>query len=104
MKNCTAKRLVGPYGSWTKEELIGAHVMVSSMPISNFSKGIDGHQTCTIKDIIFRVSNDGKAITLVILDQYPGCTFGWKDLEVIGIVVKPKENGNESEESESDKT
>ena len=103
MKNCKAKRLVGPYGSWTKEELLGAHVRISSMPVSNFVKGFDCNQICTIKDISFRVSNEGKTITIITLDQFPEYTFGWKDIEVVGIVVKPINNGNESEESESDK-
>ena len=104
MENCKAKRLVGPYGSWTKEELIGAHVRISSMPVSNFAGGFDCHQVCTIKDIIFRISNDGKTITIILLDQFPDYFFTWKDLEVIGIVVKPNNDGNESEKSESDTT
>ena len=105
MKNCKAKRLVGPYGSWKLEELIGAHVRISSMPISNFAKGFDCYQICTIKEILFRISNDGKTITVIILNEFPDYFFTWKDLEVIGIVVKPKENnGNESKESETDKT
>ena len=99
MNNCKAKRLVGPYGSWTLEELLGAHVRISSMSVSNFSKGFDCHQICTIKDINFRISNEGKAITIITLDQFPEYTFGWKDIEVIGIVVKPKNNGSESKES-----
>jgi hypothetical protein len=103
VKNCKAKRLVGPYGSWTREELLGAHVKISSMPVSNFVKGFDCNQICTIKDISFRVSNEGKTITIIVLDQFPEYTFGWKDIEVVGIVVKPINNGNESEESESDK-
>ena len=103
MKNCKAKRLVGPYGSWSREELIGAHVRISSMPVSNFAGGFDCHQTFTIKDIIFRINTEGKTITVIILDQYPDYFFTWKDLEVIGIVVKPINDGNKSEKSESDK-
>lgn len=95
--------MVGPYGSWSREELLGAHVRVSSMPVSNFAKGFDCHQVYTIKDIIFRISNEGKVITIILLDQFPDYFFTWKDLEVIGIVVKPINNGNESEKSESDK-
>jgi hypothetical protein len=41
---------------------------------------------------------------VIILDQYPDYFFTWKDLEVIGIVVKPINNGNESEKSKSDTT
>ena len=107
MKNCKAKRLVGPYGSWTREELIGAHVRISSMPVSNFAiRGFDCHQVCTIKDIIFRISNEGKAITIILLDQFPDYFFTWKDLEVIGIVVKPKkkkkQTDTDSEESKEE--
>jgi hypothetical protein len=79
MRNCKAKRLVGPYGSWSREELIGAHVRISSMPVSNFAGGFDCHQTFTIKDIIFRISTEGKTITVIILDQYPDYSFTWKD-------------------------
>ena len=104
MKNCKAKRLVGPYGSWTLEELKGAHVRISSIPVSNFAGGFDCHQICTIKDITFRISNDGKTITIITLDQFTDYVFGWKDLEVVVIVVKPKGNGNESKESETDTT
>ena len=102
--NCKAKRLVGPYGYWDMTDLIGAHVRISSIPVSNFAKRIDANQVCTIKEIGFRISNDGKTITIIILDQFPDYFFTWKDLEVIGIVVKPKNDGNESEESETDKT
>jgi hypothetical protein len=56
-----------------------------------------------VKKLQRRISNDGKVITIILLDQFPDYFFTWKDLEVIGIVVKPKNNGNESEESESDK-
>lgn len=74
------------------------------MPVSNFAGGFDCHQVCTIKDIIFRISTEGKTITIILLDQFPDYFFTWKDLEVIGIVVKPINNGNESEKSESDTT
>lgn len=100
MRNCKAKRIVGPYGSWHYEELIGARVKISSMPVSNFSKGFDCGQICTIKDIVFRISNEGKTITVIILEEFPSFVFTWKDLEVIGIVVK---NEKESDESGANK-
>jgi hypothetical protein len=98
--NCECKRLVGPWGTWGYEELIGAHVVVSSMPVSNFKFGFDSERVYTIEDIYFRVSNDGKAITVVTLKEYPNMIFTWKDLEIKAIIVKPKENGEKSEESE----
>lgn len=71
------------------------------MPVSNFLKGFDADQVYTIKDIIFRVSMDGKTISVVILEENPDIFFTWKDLEVIGIKVKDNE---ESEESELNQT
>jgi hypothetical protein len=95
MNNCKCKRLVGPYGSWSTEELIGAFVRVNSMPVSNFVKGFDSSATYTIKDIYFRVTVDGKTITTITLNECPGMIFTWKDLEIKGIVVK---DGKESEQ------
>lgn len=77
-------------------DIIGAHVKVKSMPVSNFKKGFDADQVFTIKDIIFRISMDGKAISVIILEECPDMYFTWKDLEVIGITVKEDEESEES--------
>ena len=99
--NCRCRRIVGPFGSWSYKDIIGAQVKVKSMPVSNFLKGFDADQVYTVKDIIFRVSMDGKTISVVILEENPDIFFTWKDLEVIGIKVKDNE---ESEESELNQT
>ena len=96
MKNCECKRIVGPYGTWEYSDLIGSVVKISSMPVSNFRKGFDASQPCTIKDIYFRISVDGKVITVIELNEHPGMIFTWKDLKIEGILVKPKKDGENS--------
>lgn len=94
MTNCECKRMVKPHGTWTLEDLIGARVNISSMPVTNFvGKEFSSGVTCTIKDIYFRVSLDGKTITIVELEEYPGYFFTWKDLEIEAILIKPKKDG-----------
>ena len=94
MTNCECKRMVKPHGTWTLEELIGARVKISSMPVTNFAGGgFDTETPCTIKDIYFRVSLDGKTITIIELEEFPGYFFTWKDLEIEAILVKPKKDG-----------
>ena len=100
MNNCRAKRLISPYGSWKPEELIGARVRVRSLPVSNFIYNFDADQLFTISNIYIRISMDGKAITVIELDESPGHVFTWKDLEIESILVKKKEDGDESKESE----
>jgi len=95
MTNCSCKRIVKPWGTWELDQLLGAHVKILSMPVSNFY-ALDSDQDYTIKNIIFRVTETGKAITIIILDQLPDLFFTWKDLEICGIYVK------ESDEGESD--
>ena len=96
--NCRTKRIVGPYGTWDKEDLIGSHVSIASLPVSNFVGGFDNEATYTIKDIYFRISNDGKTITVIELLELPGMFFTWKDLHVRGIVVKKKEDPSDGNE------
>ncbi len=72
-----------PAGIWDFQNMIGAQVKVKSMPISNFSSGIMASDTYTIGDIYFRVSLDGKTITIIRLRELPDLFFTWKDLEVI---------------------
>ena len=84
MSNCGCKRDIDPAGIWDYENLIGAKVRVKSMPMSNFHNGVFGD--CTISDIYFRISVDGKAITIIRLKEYPDLFFTWKDLEVLKTV------------------
>ena len=72
-----------PAGIWDFQNMIGAQVKVKSMPISNFSSGIMASNIYTIDDIYFRVSLDGKTITIIRLRELPDLFFTWKDLEVV---------------------
>ena len=72
-----------PAGIWDFQNMIGAQVKVKSMPISNFSSGIMASDIYTIGDIYFRVSLDGKTITVIRLRELPDLFFTWKDLEVV---------------------
>ena len=83
MSNCGCKRDMDPAGIWDFQNMIGAQVKVKSMPISNFSSGIMASDIYTIGDIYFRVSLDGKTITVIRLRELPDLFFTWKDLEVI---------------------
>lgn len=88
MSNCGCKRDIDPAGIWDYKNLIGAKVRVKSMPMSNFHIGVFGD--CTIEDIYFRVSVDGKTITVIRLKEYPDLFFTWKDLEVLKTVNYPE--------------
>jgi len=83
MSNCGCKRDMDPAGIWDYQNMIGAQVKVKSMPVSNFSSGIMASDTYTIGDIYFRVSLDGKTITVIRLKELPDLFFTWKDLEII---------------------
>lgn len=88
MSNCGCKRDIDPAGVWDYESMIGAKVRVRSMPLSNFSK-LDYFGECTISDIYFRVSVDGKAITIIRLAEVPDMFFTWKDLEILKTTGLP---------------
>lgn len=88
MSNCGCKRDIDPAGIWDYKNLIGAKVRVKSMPMSNFHKGVFGD--CTIEDIYFRISIDGKVITVIRLKEYPDLFFTWKDLEVLSVKDYPE--------------
>lgn len=94
MNNCSCnknKRIVGPSGIWDYDQLLGAKVIVKSMPISNFFGSMcSASDKLTIKDIYFRISLDGKAITVLELNEYPGKIFTWKDLEVVELNTSSK--------------
>lgn len=93
LNSCRNSRIVGPSGIWEYEQLIGAKVKVSSLPVSNFFGCFSGggsNDLLTIKDIYFRISLDGKTITVIELTEYPGKIFTWKDLEIIELNVISK--------------
>lgn len=83
-RNCSHSKNVQPDGIWDLSNMIGAKVKIASISgyfnynVQDFSK------TYTVVDIKFRVSLDGKAITLVYLDGITG-TFTLKDLEFITV-------------------
>ena len=79
------KRIKDPSGNWDYEKLIGAKVSVKSLPVSNFFGCFDGSGNKTIKDIYFRISIDGKAMTIIELEEYPDKIFTWRDLEIIEL-------------------
>lgn len=86
--NCYHKRVTDPAGVWDYSQLIGAQVQISSMPISNLPRG--GAESlnvnvCTITDIYFKVSVDGKTITIIRLKEFPECVFTWKDLRILNL-------------------
>lgn len=84
--NCECKRLIGPSGIWSPSELVGAVVQVGSMPVSNFgSAAIDVNSKFVVESVDFRISLDGKAITVVKLKGLDDCIFTLKDLIFVGI-------------------
>ena len=92
MSRCECKQ--DPAGTWEYEDLIDSGVKVKSMPVSNFI-AIDSEATYTIEDIYFRVSLDGKIITIVKLKEIPGAFFTLRDLELVGIRKKSKQIAGE---------
>ena len=91
--NCECKRIIGPSGIWTLEELIGAKVKIGSMPISNFGNtlAIDSEQEFEVENVDFRISLYGKAITVVKLKDLDDFIFTLKDLIFTGIILKTEE-------------
>lgn len=86
MSNCSCKRYTCPDGIWDRSDLIGAHVRIQSMPASNFSVFQDADKLCTISEIYFRVTLDGKTTTIIKLEEYPNLKFTWKDLEIVELL------------------
>lgn len=84
--SCSNRRWTSPAGNWGYHNLIGATVEIKSVPISAFwETGTDLSATAgeyKVKDIIFKVTTDGKVITTVELDGLEGRVFLWKDLEL----------------------
>ena len=86
MTNCGCSRAINPSGIWEYYQLIGAKVYIRSTPVSNFFNLQNASSTSTIKDIYFRITVDGKTITVIELEEYPGRVFTWKDLMIHEIV------------------
>lgn len=94
--NCKCKRIIGPSGIWTIDELVGATVKIGSMPISNFNTfAIDSDKTFEVESVDFRISLDGKAITVVKLKGLEGQIFTLKDLIFTGILLKEEDKEEE---------
>lgn len=92
--NCECKRLIGPSGIWSPAELVGAVVQVGSMPVSNFgSAAIDISSKFIVDSVDFRISLDGKAITVVKLKGLDDYIFTLKDLIFVGIYQSNEKEG-----------
>lgn len=78
-------KVTSPSGIWELDQLIGAKVLIKSIPVSNFFGTCRMNDLMTISKILFRVSLDGKAITIIELEEFPGKTFLWKDLEIVEL-------------------
>lgn len=89
--NCRTKRYTCPAGIWELDNMIGAIVAIRSTGIGNFTD-CEASGEYKIKDVIFRVSVDGKTITLVELEGLEGDYFTFKDLEILSIVGRPQES------------
>ncbi len=84
-KNCECNRGLGPAGIWEYKNMVGSRVKIKSIPVSNFFRLADADKTFTVSDVYFRVSTDGKVITVVKLEGLEDVIFTWKDLEVISL-------------------
>lgn len=80
-----SKNIKNPSGSWNYEHIIGAKVRVKSIGVSNLFSSLDNCSLCTVKDVIFRISVDGKVIPIVELNEFPDKVFIWRDLEVVEL-------------------
>lgn len=92
MNNCNNMRIVSPSGIWEYDQLIGAKVVVKSLSVSGnfFNMCTGGRDLFTIEEIYFRISLDGKTITVIKLRELPDKIFTWKDLEVVEINSEKK--------------
>lgn len=76
--------VTSPSGSWKFSQLIGAFVRIKSRPIGKGFLSFDSEQVFSIKDIKFRMSQSGKSIAVILLNETDG-EFTWKDLEIISL-------------------
>lgn len=84
-RNSNSKRIKDTAGTWDYDRIVGAKVKVKSIPIVDFNFDVNTSDVYTVKDVIFKISIDGKVITLVRLVEAPGNVFPWKDLMVVEI-------------------
>lgn len=91
MSNCSCKRIYNPSGIWKIEDLIGSRVKIHSLPISNFV-ALDCNEIFTIDRVEFRISMDGKAITIIFLKGLPDIEFTFKDLIIESLIIEEKED------------
>ena len=84
---CNRTRVTDPAGIWDYRNLIGAQVMIASKSVANLYNvfSFDSSFIHTIEDIYFRVTTDGKTITIIRLQGMPDSIFTWKDLEVLNL-------------------
>lgn len=82
IRNCYECNFVN--GTWKYEDLIGAKVKVTSLPVANRFSGISGSTIYIIEELIFQISDDGKTVVIVKL-KGTDCLFTFKDLEVISL-------------------
>lgn len=81
-----SKCIKNPSGSWSYEQLIGAKVRIKSTgAVNGLFSCFDSQGLSTVKDMVFRISTDGKTIPVVILSEYPDKVFIWRDLEVVEL-------------------
>lgn len=84
-----------PSGEVSYQELIGAKVkVISGCSVQSDLRGIR-EPSFTIEDIKYRVTVDGKTMTLIKIKELPKNTFTLKDIEIISI---NSDNGESSEE------
>lgn len=86
------KKVKNPSGTWNLEQLLGAKIHVKSTSVGNFMScfNFDSSKLVTIKNIYFRVSMDGKAFTVVEVEEFPEKVFLWKDIEIVELTNKPR--------------
>lgn len=94
MSNCSCKRIFNPSGIWTLEDLVGSRVKIHSLPLSNFV-AMDCNEIFTIDRIEFRVTMDGKAITIIFLKGFPDIEFTFKDLIIESLIIEDKKEEDE---------
>ncbi len=81
IRECNCKDPNTYSGNWDIEKLIGAKVVVKSVPVlSDFGRVSCGSEHI-IEDVVFRTSSTGKTIAIIKLQGVRG-DFTFKDLEI----------------------
>ena len=71
-------------GTWRYEDLVGAKVKISSLPIYNRLISFNSDSIYTIEDLIFQISETGKTICIIRLKGLDA-DFTFKDLEITSL-------------------